>query len=200
MVASLGGLQSVSAVLAGLPATFSVPVLVVQHRSHRTGPDMLPPVLQRKTLLPVRSGCAGMALEAGTVTVVPGGCTTTLSSGYRLDLAPSDGIAPGDALLASAAQVAGPRAIGVVLTGTLHDGADGARAIKRSGGRVLVEDPAAARASGMPASAIATGCVDFVLSARRIPLALIALTMAAGAAELLAVPTPAWATLHPNAV
>lgn len=200
MVASLGGLQSVSAVLGGLPRTFAVPVLVSQHGKQRTRPDVLPALLQRETPLPVQIGRHGLAIEPGTITVVPRGCATTLDAGYRLNVTASDHIGQGDALLASAAEVAGPRAIGVVLTGTLHDGSEGVRAIKRRGGRVLVEDPATARAAGMPSNAIATGCVDFVLPARRIAAALVALTMAPGGAELLAVPTPAWASLHPNAV
>ena len=47
----------------------------------------------------------------------------------------------------------------------------------------------------MPASAIATGCVDFVLPPHRLAAALIALTMAPGAAALLSVPAPHWAAL-----
>lgn len=199
IVASLGGLEAVSTVLAGLPATFAVPVLVSQHGKLRTRPDVLPQLLQRAALLPVRAGQHDMTLDPGTVTVMPRGCITTLGADYRLSVAPSDHVTHGDALLASAAKFAGPRAIGVVLTGMLHDGAQGVRAIKRRGGRVLVEDPATARAPSMPSHAIATGCVDFVLPARRIAAALIALTMAPGAADLLTVPTPAWATLHPHA-
>ena len=76
----------------------------------------------------------------------------------------------------------------------LRDGAQGVRAIKRHGGRVLVQDSATARASGMPSSATATGCVDLVLPLYRIAPALIALTMAP-AADLLIVPTPPWADL-----
>lgn len=78
----------------------------------------------------------------------------------------------------------------------LYDGTRGVRAIKRNGGRVLVQDPSTARAASMPSSAIATGCVDFVLPLARIGPALIALTMAPGGADLLAVPTPSWARLH----
>lgn len=196
MVASLGGLEAVSTVLVGLPAAFRVPVLISQHGKKRSRPDVLPQLLQRETLLPVQAARAGMVIEPGTVTVMPRGCTSTLETGNRLAMTASDHIAQGDALLISAAQVAGPRAIGVVLTGMLHDGAQGVRAVKRHGGRVLVENPTTARASSMPSNAIATGCVDFVLPARRISAALIALTMAPGAADLLTVPTPAWATLH----
>lgn len=76
----------------------------------------------------------------------------------------------------------------------LDDGAAGVRMVKRRGGRVLIQDPATARGGGMPAHAIGTGCVDFVL-----PLELIApapgRTMAPGGAELLSVPVAPWAQL-----
>jgi two-component system chemotaxis response regulator CheB len=47
----------------------------------------------------------------------------------------------------------------------------------------------------MPANAIATGCTDFVLPLEKISAALLALTTAPGAAELLTVPLPPWARL-----
>jgi two-component system chemotaxis response regulator CheB len=100
---------------------------------------------------------------------------------------------PGDALLRSSADTT--PTVAVILTGSLADGAEGCRAVKRAGGRVLVQDPAAARASSMPANAIATGCTDFVLPLEKISAALLALTTAPGAAELLTVPLPPWARL-----
>jgi two-component system, chemotaxis family, protein-glutamate methylesterase/glutaminase len=45
----------------------------------------------------------------------------------------------------------------------------------------------------MPTAAMATGCIDFVIPLDRLGAALIALTMAPGGADLLAVPSPAWA-------
>jgi two-component system chemotaxis response regulator CheB len=130
------------------------------------------------------------------VTVIPGGAAATLDKERRLSIIDSDGLNGGDALLCSAAAAVGPGMIGVVLTGMLHDGTAGVRAIKRHGGRVVAQDPATAQAAGMPSSAIATGCVDFVLPLHRIATALVALTMAPGAAELFTVPTPHWASLH----
>jgi two-component system chemotaxis response regulator CheB len=47
----------------------------------------------------------------------------------------------------------------------------------------------------MPAATIATGCVDMVLPIERIAAALISLVMWPGAAALLRVPLPPWATL-----
>jgi hypothetical protein len=87
----------------------------------------------------------------------------------------------------TAGQAARPKpGIAVILSGMLQDGTQGIRPVKRYGGRVLAQDPATARA----ASAIATGCVDFVLPPHRLAAALIALTMAPGGAVLLAMPSP----------
>ena len=51
----------------------------------------------------------------------------------------------------------------VVLSGSGSDGAIGVRAVKETGGIILVQDPNEAEYASMPRSAIATGCADFVL-------------------------------------
>jgi two-component system chemotaxis response regulator CheB len=104
-------------------------------------------------------------------------------------LGPVDGVGHrfADVLLTSAARLLGPRVIGVVLSGRLDGGARGARELKRHGGRVMVEDPQIAMAPGMPSAALATGCVDFVLSPERLGFALVTLCAAAGAADLFRV-------------
>jgi two-component system chemotaxis response regulator CheB len=128
------------------------------------------------------------------VAVIPSGYATTLRGG-RLWLAADSTWMDGDALFTAVAAWAGAGSLGVVLTGLQRDGTIGARAIKRVGGRVIAQDPATARGASMPDSAIATGCVDYVLPITHVAPALVALTMASGAAELLAVPTPPWAQL-----
>jgi two-component system chemotaxis response regulator CheB len=200
VVASLGGLPVLTAVLRGLPGTFPVPVLVVSHRPH-TEHDILAVLLQKQTSLPVRTGTAGLAAWGPGVTVIPGGTAATFSQSRQLALQPVAARRDlcGDALLASTAEAARPgHAIAVIASGMLHDGTEGIRAVKRHGGRVLAQDPATARAGSMPASAIATGCVDFVLPPHRLAPALTALTMAPGGAALLAVPAPHWAGLGTN--
>lgn len=197
MVASLGGLPVLTTVLNGLPASFPVPVLVVSHRPHQKQ-DILAALLQKRSSLPVRAGTPGLSMYGPGITVIPGGTSATLADGRELALHPGAKHlnTGGDSLLASAAEAARPgHAIAVILSGMLHDGAEGIRPVKRSGGRVLAQDPATARAPSMPASAIATGCVDFVLPPHRIAAALVALTMAPGGASLLAVPSPHWAGL-----
>lgn len=193
-LASLGGLGALTGVLGRLPADFPVPLLVVQHG--RRGPsDSLARVLARRSRLPIRSAEAGSSVLDPGVTVLPRGAVPVLrEDDFVIDGKWADGM-PGDAVLASAARAVGPGLIAVILTGMLRDGADGVRAVKRRGGRVLVQDPDTAQASGMPLSAIATGCIDFVLPLPHIAPALVALTMAPGGGELLAVTPPSWARL-----
>lgn len=195
MVASLGGMDAFKAVLADIPATFPIPVAVVQHRAEtHTEYDPLAAVLAQHTELPVRIVRHGEPANSHGITVIPGAVNATIDCAGRWLLAQAtDGVRPGDALLASSA--AEVPTIGVILTGYQSDGSEGARAVKRGGGRVLVQDPRTARASGMPSNAMATGCADFVLPLHRLAAAIVALTVAPGAADLLAVPLPPWARL-----
>jgi two-component system, chemotaxis family, protein-glutamate methylesterase/glutaminase len=178
VVTSLGGLAAVSTVLGGLPETFCVPLLLVQHGVRSNDPDRLSRLLQKSTTLPVRTARHGRWAGEPGITVIPGGFNAILVRAHRLHLTDGSALGGGDALLSSAAAALGPAVIGVVLTGTLRDGTEGIRAIKRHGGRVLAQDPATARAGGMPSSAIATGCVDFVLPLSRIAPTLVALAPA----------------------
>jgi two-component system chemotaxis response regulator CheB len=193
VVGSMGGLEPTLALVTSLPQQFSVPVLVINH--HKGGERLagLMRLLQRRCVLGVVPAIDGMVLRRGTVTVVPGGSTATVDREARLTLVDGPCTQPGDATLASAAAAFGPAAIAVVLSGMLRDGTAGVRAVKRVGGRVLVQDPTTAHASWMPSSAIATGCIDHVLPPQRIASALVALTMAPGGADLLAVARPHWA-------
>jgi two-component system chemotaxis response regulator CheB len=195
MVASLGGYQSASAVLAGLPADFPVPIVLLQHAAPRDRPEVLAGLLQRRTTLRTHTAEDGERLRGPGVAVMPRGFTAVLQGHRRLRLIPSDRRGGGDVLLRSAAEQTGGRMIAVVLTGMLADGSEGVRAVKRHGGRVLAEDPRTARASSMPAHAIATGCVDFALPNNRIAAALLTLAVAPGGAELFATAPPPWASL-----
>lgn len=201
VIASLGGLSPISALLAGLPASFPIPLLVMQHRHASERHDGLAWLLADRTVLPVRSAGQGGSAHNRGVTVIPPGSAAAVDAGGYLRLRPragqaGPGRADGDALLASAAAAsANGTVIAVVLSGRMQDGTDGIRAVKRHGGRILAQDPATARAPSMPASAIATGCADFILPPELLPAALISLAMAPGGAQLLTVPIPHWAKL-----
>jgi two-component system chemotaxis response regulator CheB len=181
-------------VLSGLPSHFPAAIVVLLHRRVRDGRDHLPDVLGRRTSLPVKTLDSPAELDVGCVHVLPPGMALTSSSGPALDIEPVEGWRTADATMAAVAEHYGSGSIGVVLSGRLDDGARGVRAIKRAGGRVVVQDPADAAAPSMPAAAMATGSVDLVVPLRLIGQALVALTMAPGGADLLRTPRAPWAS------
>ncbi|HEV8267391.1 MAG TPA: chemotaxis response regulator protein-glutamate methylesterase [Thermoanaerobaculia bacterium] len=78
-----------------------------------------------------------------------------------------------DVLFRSAAQAAGPNAVGVILTGMGNDGAEGLLEMKGAGARTFAQDEATSVVFGMPKEAIARGAVDEVLPLPRIPAAIL---------------------------
>ena len=188
MTASLGGLEALTRVLGALPPDFPVPVLVVQHMSARY-PSHLAEILSKRCILPVTWTYPGQRLRGGGVFVAPPDWHLLVGAGGVVQLSRRPRVQfvrpSADVLFESVAAVYRERAIAVVLTGLCNDGARGANAIKRAGGRVLAQDRATSRAFGMPQATITTGCVDFVLPLSIIAPALVALTMVPGAASLL---------------
>ncbi len=179
LAASAGGLAALTEVLASLPADFAAPVLVLQHLSphHRS---WLPEILARRVALPVVQVGGGERLDAGRVYVAPPDRHLVVDSGGCLslsDVARVQYVRPSaNVLFASLAEAWGSGAIAVVLTGTGRDGADGVRAIKQHGGRVIAQDEASADFFGMPKAAFRTGMVDRVLPLEGIASALIEMT------------------------
>ena len=68
-----------------------------------------------------------------------------------------------DPALRAAARAYGPRAVGVVLSGTRDDGTAGLASVKRAGGTALAQDPEEALHDGMPRSAVRHVDLDAVL-------------------------------------
>lgn len=153
--ASLGGLDAVRAVLRALPRTFRLPLALAQHRTPDAG-DTLRLVLQEVCALDVVEVEDKAQIAPGTVYLAPpnyhllveGGHFALSTEDAELFARPSI-----DVLFETAAAAFGPRVVGVVLTGTGHDGARGLAAIRRGGGLALVERPATARAPEMPQAA-----------------------------------------------
>jgi two-component system chemotaxis response regulator CheB len=192
IAASQGGLEACREVVGALPADFPAAVIYAQHRAPR-GSNVLVDLLARRTALAVRDAEEGAAFAPGTLTVAPADAGLRVTAGRRVALS---GGPPGtrlaDGLFASAAEAYGRRALAVVLTGRLSDGTAGVQAVKRHGGRVIVQDPDTAVQPSMPWNALATGCVDHVLDLPRIADALVALVTVPGAAELFGVRAVPW--------
>lgn len=135
-------------------------------------------MLAGATRLAVRTAREHTRLCPGTVWVAHADRQLLLGPGDTLvcEELEAGGRCSADRLFGSLAARAGPRCIAVVLTGRLSDGAAGVCAVKGAGGVVLAQDPVTSASPGMPAAAVATGCVDHVVPLRRIAGALGALT------------------------
>ncbi len=153
---SWGGLAALTKLLGDLPADFSIPVVVVQHRS-TDSERLLAQLLQDATDLRVCEIEDKDALTPGTVHLAPANYHVLIDDGYAsLTLEePVRFSRPSiDVMLTSAADTYGSAAIGVVLTGANEDGARGLAHIVKRGGLALVQDPKTAEIPIMPEAAI----------------------------------------------
>lgn len=162
---SAGGLQALAEVLGGLPRNFPAAVLIVQHL-HPTRKNRMAEVVARLTALPVLDAVHDEPLLPGRVYLAPADEHLEVRDAHvRLSQAePVRFSRPSvDTLFQSVAREYGPRAIGLILSGSLRDGAEGVRAMKEAGATTAAELPEDAEFQSMPEAAIATGCVDHVL-------------------------------------
>ncbi|MBI5524347.1 MAG: chemotaxis protein CheB [Desulfarculus sp.] len=157
MGASLGGLNAMQVLLKSLPKDFALPLAVVQHRD-KDFVDTALPALRAHSLLPLREVDDKQAIEPGWVDFAPNDYHLLVDGDhYALSVDELVNLArPAvDVLFISAAEALGPEVVGVILTGTGVDGAQGLQAIAARGGLALVQDPATAEAPGMPSAALA---------------------------------------------
>lgn len=154
---SAGGMKALRLVLGPLPASFPVPVLIVQHVGEDGG-KYLPDALERDCRLRIELAEDKQSPQPGTVYFAPPGyhllvehdATLALSVDERVHYArPSI-----DVLFESAAEVFRKSVVGVKLTGANADGAAGLRRIHQLGGCAIVQTPASAETSTMPEQAL----------------------------------------------
>lgn len=163
---SLGGMQSVQAMLAALPADFALPVVIALHRP-ADDEDLLTPLLQRGCKLRVGEVLDKEPIEAGRIYVAPADYHVLIDAGYlsvSVDKRVNHARPSIDVLFESAALVCGGRAIGVVLSGAGADGARGAAAIEQAGGTVLIENPSTAFRPELPTAARAATTAALTLT------------------------------------
>ncbi|HAA29516.1 MAG TPA: chemotaxis protein CheB [Cyanobacteria bacterium UBA8553] len=180
LTASADGLNALSSVLSALPANFPAAIVVVQHLSPQY-PSLIAQILNRRTPLLVKEAQEGNQLSPGKVFIAPPDYHLMVNPDGSLSLSQTEKVhfvrPAAEILFESVAQSYKKRAIAVVLTGGDGDGSRGVQAIRKMGGKVIAQDKATSKVWGMPAAAIATGCVDWVLPLDKIGAALINLVM-----------------------
>lgn len=160
--ASAGGLEALTQLLKALPTDTGMAFVLIQHLAP-THASALAEILSRMTKMPVMEVLDNLTVAPNHVYVIPPDRSMIIDQGVLKLLQREGGMhRPIDLFFRALADDRGHQAIGVVLSGTATDGTLGMEAIKGEGGITFAQD-ASAQHEGMPHSAIASGCVDFVL-------------------------------------
>ena len=166
--ASAGGIKALQEFFAALPKKLGAAVVVIVHLD----PDHqseLAQIIAAKTSIPVQQVEGTVPLDADHIYVIPPNrqlvITDTDVSAVKFD-EPRGQRAPIDQFFRSLAQYG--EGFAIILSGAGSDGALGVRAVKETGGIILVQDPNEAEFASMPRAAIAAGHADFVLPAREL--------------------------------
>jgi two-component system CheB/CheR fusion protein len=175
VAASAGGLEAFRALLSHLPTEAGFALVLIQHLDPRHK-SLLTELLGRDCRLPIHEITDGMTLQPDHVYTIPPNEQLTLLHN-NLHFLPRINVSkrcnPADLFFQSLAEDRGAKAIGVVMSGSASDGTLGCRAIKEAGGITFAQDSESAEYDGMPSSAVAAGCIDFVLSPKEIVTELI---------------------------
>jgi two-component system chemotaxis response regulator CheB len=167
---SAGGLTAVSTILRGIPESFLLPLVVIQHRSKDS--ILLCDLLQGASRLKVGEVVDKEPIQKGRVYIAPPDYHLLVEPGHfslSCDEPEAFSRPSIDLSFETAAYAFGAGVVGVVLTGANADGAAGLSRIAARGGLAIVQDPAGAEVPVMPAAALAA-----VPKAEVIPLAEIA--------------------------
>jgi len=174
--ASAGGLEAFKAFFGALPADSGMAFVLIQHLDPTRG-SLTAELVSTYTRMRVDQAEDGMRVEPNRVYVIPP--NTYLSIRKRTlrltaPTAPRSLRMAVDYFLHSLAEDRHARAVGIILSGTGTDGTLGLKEIKAAGGMTMVQDPQTAQHDGMPRSAIASGCADYVLRAEQMAETLLA--------------------------
>lgn len=167
--ASAGGIDVLSLLLPAIRPEARAAFLIVVHQP-RERIGVLPGLFQARCALPVKEAEDKEPIAPGTVYFSPPDYHLQVDAGPCISLSydePVNYSRPSiDVLFESAAQVYGPRLLGIVLSGGNQDGAAGLEAIRQAGGFTVVQDPVSAAHAAMPTEALRRGPADLVLGPR----------------------------------
>ena len=164
---SAGGLHALTEILKELPASFPLPVIIVQHRS-RDERTLLEEILQTKCRLTVKQADEKEEIKSGIVYIAPPDYHLLIEDDKSFSLnydPPVNYSRPSiDVLFESACCVYWIKLIAIILTGANNDGAAGMKKIKESGGTTIAQNPETAAYPYMPQAAIDAEGIQHVLN------------------------------------
>src|ERR1035438_2813504 len=165
---SAGALNAYKAFLDALPSNTGM-AFVIGSQIHPTANSQLADILSHHTKMPVTLASAAMPIRANRVYVIPPNADLLIEScTFKVATPRASRDERIDLLLSSLAEAMGARAIGIIFSGYGGDGTEGIKHIKAYGGKTFAQDMSA-EVNGMPLSAQASGCIDFVLPPGEIP-------------------------------
>lgn len=175
---STGGPVALQEVLKGLPKSFPLPIILVQHMPASFTPAFAER-LNNLCQIDVKEAATGDVLKPGSALLAPGGVQLILEGGaqprVRIEESPPGTIyKPSvDITFKSAVAALRSQVLAVVLTGMGADGREGARELKTHGAHVWAQDAASCVVFGMPAAVIDAGLADQILPLKEVGPALV---------------------------
>jgi len=186
---SSGGMNALKYLFSTLPIDFKIPIITVQHVGARSNNEWIK-LLNDTSNISIKEADEKEKIELGTIYIAPSNYHLLIEKDKTFSLTIDEQVnfaRPAiDVLFESAAEAYKKKLIGIVLTGSNNDGANGIKRIKECGGLAIIQDPETAESPTMPASAIAA-CLsgnqalepDYILSLEKIVPLLIKLTQTA---------------------
>jgi two-component system chemotaxis response regulator CheB len=166
---STGGPTALGAIIPTFPATFPLPILIVQHMPPMFT-RLLAERLQITSKLKVSEAVEGAVVEPGRILIAPGDyhmrvCKNGVRTTVTLDQGPTENSCrPSvDVLFRSVEEAYGPATISVILTGMGYDGLRGTEVLKAGGACVIAQDEATSVVWGMPGAVVKAGLADCVV-------------------------------------
>jgi len=165
--ASTGGTEAIASVLKEFDT--DIPGVVVVQHMPAGFTDMYAMRLNEQCRVRVKEAKAGDIVQTGQVLIAPGGDShmqiVKINGSYQVAIRPGpkvNGHCPSvDVLFQSVAEVAGSRAVGIILTGMGGDGAQGLLAMSKAGARTIGQDESTSIVYGMPKVAYDIGAVEY---------------------------------------
>jgi two-component system chemotaxis response regulator CheB len=177
---STGGPTALKIILTRLPSDFPAGIVISQHMP-KGFTESFAERLNNISKVHVKEAKDGDEVERGRVLICPGGFHMLFKKGRRIVTAikepkNTDRYIPSvDMMMSSAAEVFGPKTMGIVLTGMGSDGIEGMLKIKTVGGYTIAESEDSAVVFGMPSEVIKAGAAEKVLPISEIPAEIIRL-------------------------